>query len=202
MKRTKEDAEITRQNILNAALKVFYDKGVTRATLSQVAKEAEVTRGAVYWHFKDKFDLYVTLYENLTRKYQVRPIDYTNKNYSSLDEFKSDIKRLFESFEYDKQYHMFIQIMYSRMEYVDDMKPIVDNEIEKQKETIKAFERALTSLQTKKEVSSDINCNLYARILFTFIDGALDSWGIDDDIFTGDCTVYHLLDEHFKYLKP
>lgn len=202
MRRTKEEADKTKQNILDGALEVFYNRGVTRATLSEVADAAGVTRGAVYWHFKDKFDLYFTLYDNITKKYELRPEDYSNKNYETLGEFKNDIARLFKSFEHDQQYHMFIQIMYSRMEYVDDMLPIVNNEKMKQKEMLAAFERALLALQASGKVANRINCQLHARILFTFIDGAFDSWGIDETIFTSNCNVYHILDELFSNLKP
>ena len=59
---TKEEAEKTRQAILDAALDVFYAKGYSAATLNDVAKKAGVTRGAVYWHFKDKADLLLVLY--------------------------------------------------------------------------------------------------------------------------------------------
>ena len=58
MRRTKEEAEQTRNAILEAAVDVFTEKGVARATLEQIAKAANVTRGAVYWHFKNKFDLF------------------------------------------------------------------------------------------------------------------------------------------------
>lgn len=60
-RKTKEDAEVTRQNLLGAALKVFSRQGYAAARLEDVAEEAGVTRGAIYWHFKNKADLYNTL---------------------------------------------------------------------------------------------------------------------------------------------
>lgn len=61
MRRTKEDAEITRKTILDAALKVFSSKGYSATRLEDIADIAGVTRGAIYWHFKNKADLYNTL---------------------------------------------------------------------------------------------------------------------------------------------
>jgi TetR/AcrR family acrAB operon transcriptional repressor len=61
MRRTKEDAAVTRQKVLQAALTVFSEKGYTASKLDDVAKAANVTRGAIYWHFKDKADLFNTL---------------------------------------------------------------------------------------------------------------------------------------------
>src|SRR5690242_16957611 len=54
MRRTKEAAEETRQRLLEAALKVFSQKGYAAATLEEIAQEAQVTRGAIYWHFGSK----------------------------------------------------------------------------------------------------------------------------------------------------
>ena len=56
MRRTKKDAELTRQQLLKAGFKVFGDKGYAAARLSDVAEEAGVTRGAIYWHFENKKD--------------------------------------------------------------------------------------------------------------------------------------------------
>ncbi|TBO29446.1 TetR family transcriptional regulator [Aquabacterium lacunae] len=58
MRRTKECAEQTRQALLDAAERVFEEKGVSRTSLQDVAQAAGLTRGAVYWHFKDKADLF------------------------------------------------------------------------------------------------------------------------------------------------
>src|SRR5262245_1499326 len=57
-RRTKEDAAATREQLLDAAERVFRENGVTRTTLAEIAQAAGVTRGAVYWHFRDKADLF------------------------------------------------------------------------------------------------------------------------------------------------
>lgn len=63
MRRTKAEAEATRKKILDAAERMFYEKGVSDTTLEEVASEAGVTRGAIYWHFANKTDLFLALYE-------------------------------------------------------------------------------------------------------------------------------------------
>ncbi len=68
MKRTKEEAAVTRTTVLKAALAVFSAKGYAAATLDDVAKAAKVTRGAIYWHFKSKADLYNTLVLELSAR--------------------------------------------------------------------------------------------------------------------------------------
>ena len=65
-RRTKEDADATRHALLDAAERVFYDKGVARASLAEIAQAAGATRGAIYWHFKDKVDLFNAMMDRVT----------------------------------------------------------------------------------------------------------------------------------------
>ena len=64
MRRTKEDAELTRQAILDAALQVMSRRGYAATKLDEVARAARVTRGAIYHHFGGKRELFTALIEN------------------------------------------------------------------------------------------------------------------------------------------
>ena len=61
VRRTKTEAAATRDALLDAALRVFRDQGVAHTSLAEVAAAAGVTRGAVYWHFRDKTDVFEAL---------------------------------------------------------------------------------------------------------------------------------------------
>ena len=61
MRKTKEEAAITREQLLKKALAAFSNKGYSATTLHDIASEAGVTRGAIYWHFGSKAELYNTL---------------------------------------------------------------------------------------------------------------------------------------------
>jgi len=65
LRRTKRESERTRQDILAAARKVFARQGVTRTTLGEIAAAAGVTRGAIYWHFADKTELFFAMREQV-----------------------------------------------------------------------------------------------------------------------------------------
>jgi TetR/AcrR family acrAB operon transcriptional repressor len=65
-RKTKEDAIATRNSLIDAAERVFLEKGVSRASLSDIAQAAGATRGAIYWHFKDKVDLFSAMMERRT----------------------------------------------------------------------------------------------------------------------------------------
>lgn len=61
VRKTKEEAQETHTALLNAAEQVFATKGVTSTTLNDVAQAAGMTRGAIYWHFKDKNALFKSM---------------------------------------------------------------------------------------------------------------------------------------------
>lgn len=64
-RKTKEEAQKTRQAILNSALKLFCDKGVAETSLTDIANTTGVTRGAIYWYFKNKNELFVALWSEI-----------------------------------------------------------------------------------------------------------------------------------------
>jgi TetR/AcrR family acrAB operon transcriptional repressor len=66
VKKTREDALATRETLLAAALQVFRERGVAHTRLADVAERAGVTRGAIYWHFKDKAQLFAAVCERGT----------------------------------------------------------------------------------------------------------------------------------------
>ena len=63
-RRTKEDAQRTRDRILDMAEREFLRRGVSRTSLQDIATAAGTTRGAIYWHFKSKNDLYFALLDS------------------------------------------------------------------------------------------------------------------------------------------
>ncbi|MEM8863048.1 MAG: TetR family transcriptional regulator, partial [Chloroflexota bacterium] len=64
MKKTAEEAAITKQKLLTAALTIFSKNGYKATRLQDIAAEAEVTRGAIYHHFGNKAGLFLALMKN------------------------------------------------------------------------------------------------------------------------------------------
>lgn len=67
-RKTKQEAENTRNTILNAATQVLLVRGIARTHLDDIAREAGLTRGAIYWHFANKANLLNTLWKDLIDK--------------------------------------------------------------------------------------------------------------------------------------
>jgi TetR/AcrR family transcriptional regulator, repressor of the mexAB-oprM multidrug resistance operon len=69
-RRTKAEAAATREALLDAAEAAFLERGVARTSLEQIAREAGVTRGAVYWHFKNKADLFQAMLQRVRMPFE------------------------------------------------------------------------------------------------------------------------------------
>src|SRR5918999_6022372 len=61
VRRTQDEAAETRSAILDAAERVFSKRGVAHTSLEDIAKAAGVTRGAIYWHFRNKSELFAAM---------------------------------------------------------------------------------------------------------------------------------------------
>ncbi|HDX8364220.1 TPA: TetR family transcriptional regulator [Aeromonas veronii] len=64
-RRTKEEAQQTRCHIMSTALDLFCSQGLAKTSLTDIARAADLTRGAIYWHFKNKDELFISLWEEL-----------------------------------------------------------------------------------------------------------------------------------------
>lgn len=62
-RKTKEDTLKTVEAILDAAEKVFMEKGVAATTVADIADRAGLSRGAIYGHYKDKIAVCVAMCE-------------------------------------------------------------------------------------------------------------------------------------------
>ncbi|MBU3133725.1 TetR/AcrR family transcriptional regulator [Clostridium gasigenes] len=55
--------------ILEAAYKLFNEKGYYNTTTADISKEADVATGSVYAYFEDKKDIYIRVIERLNEKF-------------------------------------------------------------------------------------------------------------------------------------
>lgn len=125
-RRTKDEAEKTRNTILDAAEKVFYDHGVARTTLEQIARAAKVTRGAVYWHFKDKIELLDAMISRVfLPQEEILERLAASPSHHPLEDLKLACIEAIRTMGKDKRRKRVVTIMMLRCEYVEDMAPIL-----------------------------------------------------------------------------
>ncbi len=68
MKKTREGSLETRSKLLASALEVFSEKAFSNASLSEISERAGLSKGALYWHFRNKNDLLLCLLEEICLK--------------------------------------------------------------------------------------------------------------------------------------
>lgn len=126
-RKTKAEAEQTRRQILDAARQVFHARGVTRTTLEQVAQAAGVTRGAVYWHFANKTELFFALREEISLPLldQFHSLILDESLADPLDGIEQTVLALFHNILGQEAVRQMFEIMFLRCEYVDDFAGVI-----------------------------------------------------------------------------
>jgi TetR/AcrR family acrAB operon transcriptional repressor len=122
LRRTKQESERTRQGILAAARRVFARQGVTRTTLEEIAAAAGVTRGAIYWHFADKTELFFAMREQVAVP-MIDQIDLALLPADGSDPLagvERFLRGILESLESDAAARQTFQIMGFKCEYVGE----------------------------------------------------------------------------------
>lgn len=121
-RKTKEEAERTRQLIIHAARQVFHACGVSRTSLENIAKAAGVTRGAVYWHFANKADLFFAMREQASAPLFTRldGLLLAEGLADPLEGIEQALNEFFHTLEECPDVRQIFEIMASRCEYVDE----------------------------------------------------------------------------------
>ncbi|MEX0604725.1 MAG: TetR family transcriptional regulator [Marinobacter sp.] len=170
-RRTKAEAEITRQSILDAAEQVFMEKGVGRASLEQIAREAGVTRGAVYWHFRNKSDVLDAMLERV-RAPLTEMVDTVNAPGQSLDNLQNVCVYALRKLAEDEHHFRVYSILFHRTES--------DQAIEKHKELADHAIEHLTQIFSlagiKERLYPDLTPMQAARSLHTQMLGIYFDW--------------------------
>ncbi len=94
MRRTQEDAEKTKQMILDAGIKVFAEQGYYHTSMEDIARSANVTRGAVYWHFKSKEDFILAMADSIYTETSERISLYFSRGTTLGDKLSETIKNI------------------------------------------------------------------------------------------------------------
>lgn len=98
--RRQEEKEQRRQDIIDAAEVVFAQKGVEKATMADVAREARLSRGLIYFYFKDKDALYLAIMVRATQALHEAFVKASAGRENGLEKIKS-IGRAYVRFHYE-----------------------------------------------------------------------------------------------------
>lgn len=191
MRRSKEDAEQTREAILDAAEQLFCEQGVSAATLEKISRRAGVTRGALYWHFKDKLDLLHALHaRSLSPQKQMIRMAAQEGHDDPLGLLEQVTDGVLTSFEQDlRQQRLFI-ILTSRS---DDAESIAWTQ-EMNADMFVTLSTLIGHAHDQGSLSPDFSPMETAGIMMATMNGLLSEW-----LRSGKC--FSLSDLGSRFLK-
>lgn len=202
VRRTKEEARETRSQILEAAEKAFYERGVARTTLADIASLAGVTRGAIYWHFSNKADLLQAMLDTLHE-----PLDEMAR--ASEDEAELDplgcmrqlLIHLFHQVALDPKTQRINDILFHKCELTDEM---CDLRQQRRIATLDCNVRiglALRNAVNRGQLPENLDTARAAISMHAFIDGILYQWLLAPDAFELHREAERLVDTGFDMLR-
>jgi TetR/AcrR family acrAB operon transcriptional repressor len=163
VKKTKEDAEKTRESIIDAARTVFLQRGVSRSSLEQIASKAGVTRGAVYWHFQNKTELMLALRERVFLPLidQMEDTISLEENLDPLGSIEEFMCSRFEHLESCQETRETYEIMMTKCEYVDEFA----NVLQQITSNCSIIEDKLTTCYEQAQAKDQVTTKMTAREL-------------------------------------
>lgn len=206
VRKTKEDAELTRQRIINAAREVFLTKGVSRTSLEQIARHADVTRGAVYWHFTNKSELFHAMREQVFLPLIDRMDDTLLANIDEENNPAADPLKRIENFLQDtvqvlndhQETRQTYEIMMSKCEYVDEFATVLQQILNNCSGIVEKFEQVYEKAHRKGLVNASYSPAELAMDTHLFFSGLLHMWVKDSDGSRFRNQAHTLISAHIK----
>jgi TetR/AcrR family acrAB operon transcriptional repressor len=179
VRRTKADAAITRDTLLKAALTVFSRKGYASSTLEDVAQEAGVTRGAIYWHFGSKAELYDALMEEYSAQGGQIVQAAAAEGGSLVEILRRIFIRQLEAVENDPDLRNMMEISLFKTERTPDLQAAQQQRLETSRALLEGIAQALRQGMAAGELRADLHPLDVARAFLALQNGAIYLWLYD-----------------------
>jgi len=184
VRRTKEDAEETRHQLLEAAQRVFADKGVSRTSLQDIAQAAGVTRGAIYWHFKNKAELFNAMMDSavLPMEQAMQQMGH-DAGQDPLVELAQAILQTMRIIESDARTRAIFEVATLKVEYVDELLAVKLRHVQCYVEGTRQMQRSLEDAATRRAVTLTVPADTAAHGLHALMVGLIHTWMLDSSGF-------------------
>lgn len=177
MRRTKAEALETREALLDAAEAMFFEKGVSGTSLTDIAKAAGLTRGAIYWHFADKAALFEAMQDRawLPQEYVAKLLDgrRAGEPLRALHDVAVDCLRDFAS---NDRAQTVYTIMHLRCEYVGEMSEVLRRLRKADESLFSAFHAAFEDAQARGHLSENWTPETASLAHISTVSGLFNQW--------------------------
>ncbi len=184
VRRTKEEAQETRRQILDAAEHAFYERGVARTTLADIAALAGVTRGAIYWHFSNKSDLLQALLDTLHEPLdELARASEREEEVDPLGCMRKLLIHLFHQVVLDPKTRRINEILFHKCEFTDEM---CDMRRQRQTHSLECTLRISLTLRNavhRGQLPENLDTTRAAVCIHAYIHGLLGQWLLVPDSF-------------------
>ncbi|RKP59011.1 TetR family transcriptional regulator [Pararobbsia silviterrae] len=181
-RRTKEEAQETRCRILDTAEHVFFEKGVSRTSLTDIAVAAGVTRGAIYWHFRNKSDLFEAMFARIKMPFEElieATIDLGEPD--PLQRMRDVLMLVFEGTASNPQRARVLDILYFKCEFTEDMGVVLSRHTDAMRDARHKMAAGLRNAVAKGQLPHDLDADRAAVMLHGFLNGMLADWLLTPD---------------------
>ena len=173
MRRTKEEAARTRRAIVEAALACFDRHGIANTTLDQIAEQARVTKGAVYWHFSGKAEIL----HAIRRESSLLLLDRADctlldaAELSPLDRVQRLLEGMLETIEKDARTRTAVTVMQYKCEYAGSLEAELQDMRRNNARLTKSLEQVYSEARKSGELAPGLTPRVAALDTMVFLAG-------------------------------
>ncbi|HBS42572.1 MAG TPA: TetR family transcriptional regulator [Oceanospirillales bacterium] len=201
-RRTKEEAQQTRETIIEAAETVFHRKGVSATSLNDIAREAGFTRGAVYWHFRNKHDIFVAMVDDLMSSFDVFHQQIVNPDEPDpLGRFYQLLLHLNHEIVHNPRWRRRYEIIFLKCERTEDNEVLTQKHREKYQEGTLRIRAALQQAIRKHQLPAELDVDQAVLQLHIQLTGMIYISLVIPDMFDLEKESQRILDTYFCGLK-
>lgn len=174
-RRSRAEAQETKEKLIDSALIVFRERGVASPSLTDVATNAGLTRGAIYVHFENKSDLFAALLERSKLPYELFG-GWTPSGETALAKLQDAITMVLTATGTNADYRWILEIAFHKCEKLDVDGPVVQR-LRAARAQAKAFFGALVAEAVAQgELNPDLDIELTCTLLVSSINGIVSQW--------------------------
>lgn len=203
VRRTKADAEATRNSLLDAAEHLFQARGVSRTSLNDIAVAAGTTRGAVYWHFQDKADLFNAMMERATLPLE-EALACVGDQAEELDDpllaLRASMLSALNKTATDPQVRRVFEVATLQVEYNEEMRAVRERHLQVRNECVARTAQALKAASTKRKQTLPMPLESAALGFHVMVDGLIHNWLLDPAAFDLEACGAHTVDAYLRGL--
>lgn len=181
---TKEEALATRHRLLDAAEHIFAEKGVSRTSLHDIAQAAGVSRGAIYWHFKNKADLFNAMMERTTLPLEdsLHQIGH-DPELDPLHELRRSILNAMRKIATDERTRRVFEVATLKVEYVDELLAVKARHLQCYVDGVRQMERSLREAALRRAEPLRVSPSMAAQGLHALVVGLIHTWLLAPETF-------------------